>query len=672
METLRLIERIKAVYEGLESLEMTPRRAFNLLAHKLKNDCDENGMPFPMIGDFYLGVRHLVEPSFFDEIPDVFPENGAELNPAQKILLLKWIERKEALIADEAPIYAFAVYMSILARPFIQEYRGDTEAKKGQPVLIYEGDDLDTEEKFDLLEQFHRLYRDAHRETKQMVFGELMHTLDWFDDLPDKEKVEFVEKKPFKELLNFGTPFARNTFDFIDQRTYLEVPDERRFEHAHIMAKSGYGKTHLLENFIFNDIMRAHDEKIGLCVIDGQVDLIKSIKHLKALAPLKDRVIIVDPTDINFPFCLNPFDTTNLYKGTTSDLERKRIYNSTIELLEYVFSSLGSSLTAKQELLFKNAVELLIDMEGATLMTMFDLFEDTAPFADEIEKASPLTRRFFENQFNSSSFKDTKDQVLNRLNIILKTELAPMLTSKTNQLDLYEEMNRGAIILVDTNSSLLGLHGHALMGRFFVAMIMQSAYKRVLIDEDDRTPFFVYVDECHEYVDGNTNRMLSQARKFKVGFTFAHQFFGQLESQFKESLKTNTSFNAYGALDSRDTNSACNEFGIKDDVFKTLRKIDHKGSDYVIKIGDEPAKKVYTPFGLIRNAERMSSSAHQEIVSLNRERYCVDTHSDIEGENKPDTAHGVEDSPNNSPESTTAGNPEQSEKPFVVGDLEDL
>ena len=48
-------------------------------------------------------------------------------------------------------------------------------------------------------------------------------------------------------------------------------------------------------------------------------------------------------------------------------------------------------------------------------------------------------------------------------------------------------------------------------------MLAQAALERSTIPEDDRTPTFVYVDEAQEYFDDTIETILSQARKYRVG-----------------------------------------------------------------------------------------------------------------------------------------------------------
>src|SRR3954452_3190365 len=103
-----------------------------------------------------------------------------------------------------------------------------------------------------------------------------------------------------------------------------------------------------------------------------------------------------------------------------------------------------------------------------------------------------------------------------------------------NKVDLFEAMNKGSLILVNTAKELLKQEGCELMGRFFIALILQAAQERASIPEDRRRPTFVYVDEAHDYFDENIEMLLTTARKYKVGLILSHQTLVQFDMNLRE------------------------------------------------------------------------------------------------------------------------------------------
>ena len=663
----KLRARVGRIDSAYEALEDRPDKLARFALFRLEEFAQGIDLPPGVIDepvviseqmkqDFRQCVEYVLKPFYEVDLEFDISRNGY-------YRALDWCAEKESQLPVYDKLYEVVQNLAVLFLHFYKELPKTTDAK-GQPRLFVTVQDEDFGDKRESLSSFYLVLDKIREETMGALFP---NAEEYFADR------EATLELPLKRGLTKYSNIPPHFLSFLDFQGIYSISDKNRFEHMHVLARSGHGKTQLLENFIFNDIMRAHDETLGVCVIDGQADLIKDIKNLKVLSPLQDRVIIVDPSDVEHPFCLNPFDIGNALKGELTPLKKQELYTNAVSLLEFVFSALGTSMTAKQTVLFRNVVELLISIEGSTLMSMKELLEDSAPFVPYYESLDPITKDFFVNQFDEPTYSDTKYQVLTRLYSILKTPaLAGMFTAKTNQLDLYEEMNRGAIILVDTDKHLLKEDGHSLLGRYFIALIVQAAYKRKFINEDERTPFFVYVDECHDYIDEKVAVLLDQARKYKVGMTLSHQLYDQTDTRLKSTIKTNTNIKLFGALSAKDRTASAKEIDMPDEFLTGLKSIDRKGAEYALKVGNQKPVKVFTPFGIMREAGQIEPEVLAHILRKNRERYCTD----------PATENIRPVTPVNEPEIATAGHTEapgikkpatpSEETGFSIDDVEDL
>ncbi|MGJ5620560.1 hypothetical protein [Sulfitobacter sp. MF3-043] len=136
-------------------------------------------------------------------------------------------------------------------------------------------------------------------------------------------------------------------------RTPFEIPETSRFEHMHIVAGSGHGKTQTLQYFLANDLEDVVRGDKSVVVIDSQGDLINTILKAKTLPP--ERIVLIDPEDIAFPVSLNLFSVGQGRLENYNALERERLTNSIIELYDFVLGSLLSAgMTAKQNLTASN------------------------------------------------------------------------------------------------------------------------------------------------------------------------------------------------------------------------------------------------------------------------------------------------------------------------------
>jgi hypothetical protein len=123
-----------------------------------------------------------------------------------------------------------------------------------------------------------------------------------------------------------------------------------------------------------------------------------------------------------------------------------------------------------------------------------------------------------------------------------------MFAHEKNRLDLFEAMNRGSLILINTAKDLLKQEGCEILGRFFVALVSQVAQERAVIPEDRRRSTFVYIDEAQDYFDESIQSLFDQARKYKVGLVIAHQNLDQFDQKLRAAVLSSTSVKLVGGL----------------------------------------------------------------------------------------------------------------------------
>jgi hypothetical protein len=95
--------------------------------------------------------------------------------------------------------------------------------------------------------------------------------------------------------------------------------------------------------------------------------------------------------------------------------------------------------------------------------------------------------------------------------------------------EIGQAMQENKIILVNLSKGLLGPINSELIGRMVVTQLQVAAMKRAGMDEAQRVPYYLYVDECQNYVSKSIESILSEARKYKLGIILAHQYLDQLK-----------------------------------------------------------------------------------------------------------------------------------------------
>lgn len=439
------------------------------------------------------------------------------------------------------------------------------------------------------------------------------------------------------------TPLAQ----FLGQSVAFSIPTNVRFEHTHIVAGTGHGKSQTLQYLIAQDLPAVAAGERSVVVIDSQGDLIHNISKLAEFSSggaLADRLVLIDPTDIEYPVSLNLFDVGKDRLEGYEALERERLTNSILELYDFVLGSLlDAGMTQKQSVIFRYVTRLMLHIENATIQTLRELMEEGSEdvFADDIAKLSGTAKRFFETEFGDREFKQTRKQVLRRLWGILENQtFERMFSHPKSKLDLFSEMNAGKVILINTAKDLLKEQGTQIFGRFFIAMIAQAAQERATLPSSKRLPTFVYVDEAADYFDQNIGIILSQARKYNVGMVLAHQYLGQLDNKLQEAFGANTSIKLAGGVSAKDARSLAPMLYCQPDFIEAQPK--GSFASFIRGVSDATLPLSF-PFGHMEQMPQMQQVEIEDMRETMRERYAV--HYSRLGKVVPETARDDEEPP---------------------------
>lgn len=347
----------------------------------------------------------------------------------------------------------------------------------------------------------------------------------------------YLKDTPLLPLLDAKVPFA--------------IPSATRFEHCIITGGSGHGKTQLLQRLILDDL-DAPDPP-SLVVVDSQGDMLEKIARLERFT--ERDIVILAPTDTP---ALNVFDINQQRLQRYGKEQREQVLNHTLETFSYLFNSIiGADLTVKQSTLFNYLIYLMLAMpesmgRNATLLDLMKLMDDAGPYRSAIEALDPVPRDFFLKDFGGKQYVQTKEQIRYRLQAIIgNPTLARLFLAPENTVNFFDELNKGTVVLVDTNKAFLGAKNSSYLGRIAIALILQAILERAATSGFKR-PVHLYVDEAGEYFDKSIDTFLTEARKQSAGITLAHQYFGQMAPELRASVAANTSIKFAGGLSSQD------------------------------------------------------------------------------------------------------------------------
>jgi hypothetical protein len=189
---------------------------------------------------------------------------------------------------------------------------------------------------------------------------------------------------------------------------------------------------------------------------------------------------------------------------------------------------------------------------------------------------------------------------------------------------MFDALNRGKIVLVNTAKDFLKAERSSFLGRFFIALTLQAALERAALPEGRRRPAFLYIDEAADYFDDNIDDLLTQARKYNLGVVFSHQYLGQLAPALHSSIASNTTIKLAGGISDRDARSMAPDMRTTPSFILEQHKHD-VGTQFACYIRNHTgtALSLKLPFGALEGQRMMSDQAFLHLLQENRSRISI-------------------------------------------------
>ncbi len=321
--------------------------------------------------------------------------------------------------------------------------------------------------------------------------------------------------------------FART--DFRSDDRLFGIRREDRFSHIYIIGKTGTGKSTLLETMARQDLEIGN----GFALIDPHGDL---VERIAANVPHKRRsdVIYLNAADPMQPYGYNPL----------RHVRPDRIALAASGLMEVLKKMWPEAWGVRMEHILRNALMALLEQNDATLHDVVRLLTDQT-YRKQITKTlqNETAKRFFEKEFEQFSFgyrTDGTAPIQNKIGAFLSDPLLNrILTKPATDLHVRQIMDEGKVLLVNLAKGRLGEDSSSLLGGLLVTTIALAAYSRADIPEAKRRDFFVYIDEFQSFTTLALVNMFSELRKYRLGFTVAHQYLHQLEPDIRHAVLGN-------------------------------------------------------------------------------------------------------------------------------------
>lgn len=311
--------------------------------------------------------------------------------------------------------------------------------------------------------------------------------------------------------------------------TLIGLTAAERERHMYIIGGTGNGKTTMMEYAIVQDIRNGK----GVAVVDPHGDLAEKLLSYIPEDRIND-VIYFNPADLKYPIGLNLLELPEGLEGDDLLDARDFITEAIISIMRKIFSD-DDSGGHRIEYILRNTVQTALTIKDSTLFTVFDLLTD-AKYRRKIQKSltDQKLKNFWVGEFGKAGDMQKIKMaagVTAKIGRFQFSASAERILSQPKSTINFEEILDGKILICNLAKGLVGEDTSELFGISILAKLQLAAYRRVKLRQENRKPFFIYVDEFQNFATVSFVQLLSEARKYKVFLTMAEQSTSQQEEQ---------------------------------------------------------------------------------------------------------------------------------------------
>ncbi|PCI30333.1 hypothetical protein COB52_01710 [Candidatus Kaiserbacteria bacterium] len=324
-------------------------------------------------------------------------------------------------------------------------------------------------------------------------------------------------------IVYFGATDSRNT------KVPFGIRAEDRMRHMYVIGKTGMGKSTLLENLAIQDIQNGE----GICFIDPHGETAEKLLEFVPESRIKD-VIYFAPFDLERPLGFNVMEDVGYDK-------RHLVVAGLMSSFKRIWVDQWSS---RMEYILQNTLLALLEYPDTTLIDINRMLINKE-FRKKVSEyvTDPIVRRFWLEEFAGYSDRYTQDAtpaIQNKIGQFASNPLVRnIIAQPKSTFDIRDMMDNNKIFIVNLSKGRMGEQNADLLGSMLVTKIYLAAMSRAEETPEGLgklPPFYLYVDEFQSVVNDSFTNILSEARKYKLSLTIAHQYIEQVEENIRAAV----------------------------------------------------------------------------------------------------------------------------------------
>jgi hypothetical protein len=334
------------------------------------------------------------------------------------------------------------------------------------------------------------------------------------------------------DMPNDGTILGINRHRNVEKKIFMTERD--RMRHFYVIGQTGTGKSVLLKNLVSQDIEAGY----GVCMIDPHGTDIQDV--LGSIPKHREQdVIYFDPANLDMPIGLNMLE----YDESRPE-QKTFVVNELFSIFQKLYGANPESMGPMFEQYFRNATLLVMEdpESGNTLMDISRVMADAKYRRMKLEKAkNPVVVQFWREiatkAGGEASLENIVPYIVSKFDVFTANDyMRPIIGQQKSAFNFRQIMDERKILLVNLSKGRLGEINANLIGMIIVGKILMAALSRVDSMTMDFPPFFLHIDEFQNVSTPSISSILSEARKYKLSLTVAHQFIAQLDENIKNAV----------------------------------------------------------------------------------------------------------------------------------------
>lgn len=350
------------------------------------------------------------------------------------------------------------------------------------------------------------------------------------------------------DLPQHGLLLGENDFRNIKTKVYLTPED--RLRHLYVIGQTGTGKSGFLQSMVMQDIK----DGAGVCFIDPHG---KDVIEVMSMIPPErmDDLIYFDPARLDRVLGLNMLE----YDPTRPE-QKTFVVNELFSIFQKLYGANPESMGPMFEQYFRNATQLVLEdpESGSTLLDISRVFVDSAFRRLKLSKSNnPVVNQFWRDIATKASGEQALENfvpyITSKFDVFTANDyMRPIVGQQRSSFNFREIMDQKKILLVNLSKGRLGEINANLIGMVLVGKMLMAALSRADNLGGGWAPFYLYIDEFQNITTNSIASILSEARKYKLSLTVAHQFIAQLDENIRDAVFGNVGSMAVFRVGSED------------------------------------------------------------------------------------------------------------------------